>query len=141
MSPLNEQVSLCFKSCNAVIYLWYILYYIAAPVAGGNENNYIAFDVGEDLMLTASFFDFNLALDGITWTQNSSISLINGTNDVTITNSGLSPPDATSTLTRPGITGVSYAGTYVATATNRAGSDSTTFTVTITGMTVWNVFF
>ena len=92
-------------------------------------------------MLTASFSDFNQALDDITWTQDSSTSLMNGTNDVTITNSGLSPPDATSTLTRPGITGVSYAGTYVATATNRAGSSSTTFTVTITGMTVWNFIY
>ena len=92
-------------------------------------------------MLTASFSDFNVALDGITWTQNSSISLMNRADDVTITNSGLGPPSATSTLTRLGITGVSYAGTYVATATNRAGSDSTTFTVTITGMIVWNVFF
>ena len=139
MSPLNEQVSLCFKSCNSIIYLWYILYYIAAPVAGANQN--ITFDLGEDLMLTTFFSDFNLALDGITWTQNSSTSLMNGIDDVTITIS-LGPPDATSTLTRPGITGVSHAGTYVATATNRAGSDTTTFTVTITtGMTVWNVFF
>ena len=92
-------------------------------------------------MLMVSFSDFNLALDSITWTHNSSISLLDGTNEVTITNSGLSPPDATSTLTIPAITGVSYAGTYVATATNRAGSDSTTFTVTITGMIVWNVSF
>ena len=54
MSPLNEQVSLCFKSCNSIIYLWYILYYIAAPVAGANQN--ITFDLGEDLMLTTFFF-------------------------------------------------------------------------------------
>ena len=121
-----------------IISLVYILYTVAAPVAGGNES--ITFDLGEDLMLTTFFSDFNLALDNITWTQNTT-SLIDGTNEVTITYSGLSPPDATSTLTRPIITGVSYGGTYVATATNRAGSDSTTFTVAITGMTVWNVFF
>ena len=92
------------------------------------------------MTLNAAFSDFNLALNDITWTQNSSTSLMNETNEVTITNSGLSPPDATSTLTKPGISGVSYAGIYMATATNRAGSDSTTFSVAITGIYVIVIF-
>ena len=84
-------------------------------------------------MLEASFFGFNLKLNEIAWTQNSSVMLQNGVDGVSITNSDLNAPNATSTLTRPGITGVSYAGLYVATARNRAGSASTTFTVEITG--------
>ena len=108
---------------------------VAAPVAGENEN--ITFEVREDLVLMVSFSDFNLALDEITWTQNSSIPLTNG---VTITNSDLNAPDATSTLRRPNVTGVSYAGTYVATASNRAGSSSTTITVNVTGKKMFNYF-
>ena len=92
------------------------------------------FGVGGDLILEASFFGFNLELYEIAWTQNSSVMLQNGVDGVSITNSSdLNAPNATSTLTRPGITGVSYAGLYVATARNRAGSASTTFTVQITG--------
>ena len=92
------------------------------------------------MSLTASFFDFNLALDEIVWTQNSSLSLVDGVGGVTIANSDLSGPSVTSTLTRPGITGVSYAGTYVATASNRAGSNSTSFNVDITGKTHYLFF-
>ena len=89
--------------------------------------------MGYDLVLRASFTNFNLVLDDITWIQNPSISLMDGVGGVYITSSDLSAPEATSTLTRPNIAGVSYAGTYVATASNRAGSSSTTFTVEITG--------
>ena len=92
------------------------------------------FGVGSILILEASFTGFNLELDEITWTQNSSVMLQNGVDGVSITNSSdLNASNATSTLTRPGITGVLYAGLYVATARNRAGSASTTFTVQITG--------
>ena len=99
-----------------------------APTAGNNAT--LTFSVGDDLVLMAVFSDFNLELDSIVWTQNSSIYLMDG---VTISNTALSPPSASSTLTRPRITGVSYGGTYTATASNRAGSSSTTFTVEITG--------
>ena len=91
------------------------------------------FGVGGDLILEAFFFGFNLELDEITWTQNSSVMLQNGVEGVSITNSDLNTPNATSILTRLSITGVSYAGLYVATARNRAGSASTNFTVQITG--------
>ena len=105
--------------------------YIAAPVAGDDEI--ATFEVGDDLVLTASFSDFNLALDEITWTQNTSMTLMDGEDGVIIISSALSGPSASSTLTRPGITGVSYAGTYTATASNRAGTNSTVFTVEVTG--------
>ena len=91
------------------------------------------FGVGSILILEASFSGFNLELDEIAWTQNSSVMLQNGVDGVSITNSDLNAPNATSILTWPGITGVSYAGLYVATARNHAGSASTTFTVQITG--------
>ena len=89
------------------------------------------------MSLTASFSDFNLALDEIVWTQNGSLPLVDGVGGVTIANSDLSGPSVTSTLTRPGITGVSYAGTYVATASNHAGSNSTSFSVDIIGKTLY----
>ena len=85
------------------------------------------------MVLRAFFSNFNLVLDEIVWTQNSSLSLVDGVEGVSIANSDLSAPEATSTLTRPNIAGVSYAGTYVATASNRAGSSSMIFTVEITG--------
>ena len=102
---------------------------IVAPTAGRDES--VTFTVGDELSLTASFFGFNLALDDITWTQNTSLSLVDR---VTITNSDLSGPNTTSTLTiLSSITGVTYAGIYVATAINRAGNSSTTFNVVVTG--------
>ena len=104
---------------------------IVAPTAGRDES--VTFAVGDELSLTASFFGFNLALDDITWTQNTSLSLVDGVNRVTITNSDLSGPNTTSTLTISSITGVTYAGIYVATAINRAGNSSTTFNVKIIG--------
>ena len=106
--------------------------YIVAPTAGRDESATLA--VGDELSLTASFFGFNLALDDITWTQNTSLSLVDGVNRVTIINSDLSGPNTTSTLTiLSSITGVPYAGIYVATAINRAGNSSTTFNVVVTG--------
>ena len=84
-------------------------------------------------MLIAVFSDFNLPLDSIAWTHNSSVSLVNGVAGVTIANTGVDPPSANSTLTRSAITGVSYGGTYTVTASNPAGSSSATYTVEITG--------
>ena len=116
----------------------YLFLPVIPPTAGNNAT--VTFSVGEDLVLMAVFSDFNLELDSIEWTQNSSISLVDGVDGVRVTNTGLSPPRANSTLTRPGITGVSYGGTYTATATNPAGSASTTFTVDITGIKMSSMY-
>ena len=117
---------------NLAVHVMYVYFCpIVAPTAGNGAN--VTFSVGDDQVLTAVFTDFNLALDSIVWTHNSTDTLMNGVDGDTITNTGLGPPNANSTLTRSAITGISYAGTYVATATNRAGSSSTTFTVDITG--------
>ena len=74
--------------------------------------------------------DFNLVLEDITWTHNNS-GLVNGSNRVTIINSGFDPPTATSTLTRTNISRTSDGGSYVVTVRNRAGTSATTFTVDV----------
>ena len=127
---MNKQVSL-EKLQNTRLIMTIILCVVAAPVAGDNES--LTFGVGDDLVLAAYFSNFNLVLDEIAWTQNSSLSLVDGVGGVFIASSDLSALEATSTLTRPNIAGLSYAGTYVATASNRAGSSSMAFTVEITG--------
>ena len=132
MSPLNERVSLKKLLEPKQLCVSLLLGNDAAvPVAGDDKS--VTFRVGDDLVLRALFSNFILELDEISWTHNSSLSLVDGVDGVSVTNSDLSAPEATSTLTRPNITGVSYAGTYVATASNRAGSSSITFTVEITG--------
>ena len=72
----------------------------------------------------------NLVLDSITWTQDAEI-LMSGTERVTIESSELDPPNITSTLTRTSIDRSSDGGSYVLTATNRAGSSTTEFIVDV----------
>ena len=84
---------------------------------------------GESLELMVTV-EFNLALTSITWTQDGA-TLVSGTDRVTIENSDLDPPNATSTLTRTDIDRFSDGGVYVLTATNRAGSATATFTVDV----------
>ena len=84
---------------------------------------------GDTLELIVTI-DFNLVLEDITWTQNNS-DLVDGSDRVTITNSGFDPPTATSTLTRTNISRTSDGGSYVVTVRNRAGTSATTFTVDV----------
>ena len=72
----------------------------------------------------------NLVLDSITWEEDG-IMLENGTDRVTIVNSDLDPPTATSILTRTNISRSSDGGLYVVTAANRAGAVNTTFNVDV----------
>ena len=74
--------------------------------------------------------DFNLVLNSISW-EKDGVMLESGPDRVTIVNSDLNPPNATSTLTRIDINRSSDGGLYVMNATNRAGSTSTTFTVDV----------
>ena len=83
----------------------------------------------ETLELVA-MFEFNLELDSICWTQDGSV-LQKTPGGITITNSDLGPPNATSTLTRGGVRRQSGGGSYIANATNRAGSVTATFSVEI----------
>jgi len=84
---------------------------------------------GDTLELIVTI-DFNLVLEDITWTHNNS-NLVNGSNRVTIINSGFDPPTATSTLTRNNISRATDGGSYVMTVRNRAGTNATTFTVDV----------
>ena len=106
------------------------MFFSAAPVASANDTVTVA--VGDSLELMANISDFNLALDAINWTHNTS-ALVNGMDRVSIVNSDFTPPSASSTLMRSGVAGVSDSGTYAVTASNRAGSSTTTFTVRVTG--------
>ena len=85
---------------------------------------------GETLELTVTV-EFNLVLDNVIWTQGGMM-LMSGTDRITIVNSDLDPPNATSTLTRTSIDRLSDGGSYVVNATNRAGSSTATFTVDVT---------
>ena len=100
----------------------------AAPVTPANES--VSVVEGETLELMVTI-DSNVVFDSITWTREN-MALENGTDRVTIVNSDLDPPSATSTLTRTGVNRSSDGGAYVVTATSRAGSDATTFTVDVT---------
>ena len=84
---------------------------------------------GETLELIVTI-DFNLVLEDITWTHNNS-DLVNGSDRVTIINSGFDPSTATSTLTRTNISRTSDGGSYVVTVRNRAGTSATTFSVDV----------
>jgi len=83
---------------------------------------------GETLQFSVTI-TFDLVLEDITWTHNTS-SLISGSDRVTIMNSGFDPPTATSTLTRTNISRTDN-GTYVVTVRNRAGTQTATIMVDV----------
>ena len=99
----------------------------AIPTTSFGESVSVVEGETLELMVTV---EFGVALVGITWTQDGAI-LVSGTDRVTIENSDLDPPNATSTLTRTDIDRSSDGGVYVLTATNRAGSATATFTVDV----------
>ena len=84
---------------------------------------------GETLELIA-VFEFNLILDSISWERDGA-SLQNGSEGVTITNSDLNPPNATSTLREMDIRRSSDGVSYTVTATNSAGSTTATFNLDV----------
>ena len=84
---------------------------------------------GENLELRVTV-EFNLVLESIIW-EKDSVMLESGSDRVTIVNSDLDPPNANSTLTQTDISRLSDGGSYVMTATNRAGSATTTFIVDV----------
>ena len=84
---------------------------------------------GDTLKLMVTI-ESNLVLDSIDWTQNDEM-LMSGTERVAIDNSDLDPPNTISTLIRTSIDRSSDNGSYVLTATNRAGSTRTEFIVDV----------
>lgn len=92
-------------------------------------------EVGMPLMLTVSITDFNLEIaeSDISWTRNG-VMLMDRVNGFRIVSTNLNTPPGMSTLTLTAVeTPVMHSGTYIVNAANPAGSDTSTFTVTVTG--------
>ena len=94
-------------------------------------------EVGSSLTLTVRIDSFNLEVSAVTWTRNMDL-LSSGMDGITITNTSLMVPPGMSMLMLDSVTTPAmHGGMYVATATNPAGSDMSTFTVTVTGKYTW----
>jgi len=106
------------------------MFFSATPITSANDT--VTVGVGGSIELMVNISGFNLALDAINWTHNTS-ALVSGMDRVSIVSGDFTPPSASSTLMRSDIAGVSDSGTYAVTASNRAGSSTTTFTVRVTG--------
>lgn len=92
-------------------------------------------EVGMPLMLTVSITDFNLEISesDISWTRNGDV-LMDQVNGYVIVSTNLNAPPGMSTLTLAAVeTPDMHSGTYVVNASNPAGSDTSIFTVTVTG--------
>ena len=106
-----------------------IVTFLLIPGVVTSANQTVLVVEGETLELIVTI-EFNLVLKDITWTHNN-LDLVNGSDRVTIINSGFDPPTATSTLTRTSTSRTTDGGSYVVTVRNRAGTNSTTFTVDV----------
>ena len=91
----------------------------------------IEVEVLTQLMLTANVSAFNLVIDGVTWNRNDSI--IENENGFTLSNSSLDAPPAMVTLILDVTSPNRDSGIYTVTVSNPAGSDTSTFNVTVTG--------
>ena len=90
-------------------------------------------EVGMSLTLSVNITGFNLEVTDIIWLNNNG-TVVSQTSDIyTITNSSLDAPVGTATLFVESVTSpVVYGGIYQVTVTNPAGSDSSTFNISIT---------
>ena len=89
--------------------------------------------VGTPLSLTVNVTEFNLDIDSVTWTKNGSV-IENGTDRYIITHISLNAPPSMVILTRDNVTSpVEDSGDYLVIIANPAGSDMSTFNVTVTG--------
>ena len=96
--------------------------------------------VGDVLILSTTFTGFNLPITNIIWTQNGE--MISSVADrITISITGTATPNGTTALTLSPVNTSSDGGTYIATATNDAGSDMTVFTVNVTGELTYMYMF
>ena len=88
-------------------------------------------EISTQLALTANVSGFNLMIDGVTWMRNGDI--IESGNGFTLTNSSLNAPPAMVTLMRDVVSPNQDSGIYTVNVSNPAGSDISTFNVTVTG--------
>ena len=96
------------------------------------ETMDVEVEVGSPLVLEVVIFGFNLPITEITWMQDSAL-LQDGMNDFTIMNDSLAMPNGTSTLTVVAVSPALHSGIYEVSVINPADSDSSTFTVTVSG--------
>ena len=83
------------------------------------------------LTLTVNITGFNLPLTDITWSIGG-VQVNDSTGNITITNASTDRPPATSTFILDSVQLPIESGLYSVVATNDAGSDMTTFNVTVT---------
>ena len=102
---------------------------LALAISTSSSVENITVVEGETLELMA-VFEFNLILNSISWERDGAL-LQSGSDGVTVTNTDLDPPNATSTLRETDIRRSSGIISYVANATSRAGSTTVTFNVDI----------
>ena len=100
-----------------------------APVL--SPDQFMEVMVGEDLVLSTALTGFNLPIINVIWTQNGVI-VNSATDRITTTAMDTSAPNGTATFTLSPVNAPSDGGTYIVTAINDAGSDSTVFTVNVT---------
>ena len=95
----------------------------------------VEIEVGSPLTLTVSITEFNLEIaeSDILWTRNG-IVLMDQVNGFSISSTGLNTPPGMSMLTLGRVeTPDLHSGAYIVNATNPAGFDTSTFSVTVTG--------
>ena len=89
-------------------------------------------EVGAQLMLTANATEFNLDIDNITWTRNG-IVIENGTYSIWLHIQD-DPPSKTFMLVIHDVISPAWDnGIFIVYISNPAGSDTSTFNVTVTG--------
>ena len=94
-------------------------------------------EINSSLTLMVCIDGFNLEVSTVTWTRNTNL-LSSGMDGITITSTNLDAPPGMSVLLLDSVTTPAmHGGVYVATATNPAGSEMSTFTVTVTGKYTW----
>ena len=97
------------------------------------ESMSVEVEVGTPLTLMINITEFNLKVTDVVWTRDSN-TLMDQVDGFTITSTGLvSPPGMSVLMLDSVVTPEMHAGTYVANASNPAGSDMSVFNVTITG--------
>ena len=105
--------------------------YLLAVAPMLSPDQFMEVMVGEDLVLSTALTGFNLPITNVIWTQNGVI-VNSATDRITTTFMDTSAPNGTATLTLSPVNAPSDGGTYIVTAINDAGSDSTEFTVNVT---------
>ena len=112
--------------------------FTVAPMLSPDQSVEVV--VGEDLVLNTFLTGFNLPITNIIWTRNGEL-VSSVTDHITISITGTATPNGTITLTLSPVNASSDGGTYIATATNDAGSIMTVFTVNVTGELTYMYMF